>query len=556
MQPLILVGVLLHIFHDLLVVAVGDRAAGAGQINDHPLAADGAHIRRTKAGNVVAGGGVDVVDLLALLGGQTGIFRLGFHQNIIVRDQSLFGVGQLVIGGPGGADGTGLAEVHRADGVDHGDDFLGGLGAVLLGLVFLQVIIRVVEHDHVALVEVLLRHAQIGVYAVEGVHPAGEIAVGELGQLRAVLGGDGLNVVAAFVLDVEPVATNSQDHIQHGGVVADRDLRGVDPRFEVVVSQRVLVAAVAVGGVAQQHEGHGNILACRQQHGDGDGHLGSAVGQRHGLLTTLVGVKAGDLHVGQIDLRGGAVRPCGGEHKAGQVQLVANGVGSLVIAGNGQRIGHGLIADNGAVLALDPVVIAVVRAVQPRHNGAVRQFLGRHGLGEFIRICAEGIVLTAEITSHEMRFLIALSGADIPSILDGGVILAGRVHQVDGTDALLGPAVGQIVVVIYLGIFVQRADLTGDSADILAGGGKCTVEHIVADNACAVAPALEHTGFTAGNAAYIVLAFHAAADEAALNKRPRGVGGRICHISDTHDAAYIVAGGDDLAGEGTAHDIT
>ena len=155
-----------------------------------------------------------------------------------------------------------------------------------------------------------------------------------------------------------------------------------------------------------------------------------------------------------------------------------------------------------------------------------------------------------------MRFLIALSGADIPSILDGGVILAGRVHQVDGTDALLGPAVGQIVVVIYLGIFVQRADLTGDSANILAGGGKCTVEHIVADNACAVAPALEHAGFTAGNAAHIVLAFHAAADEAALNKRPRGVGGRICHISDTHDAAYIVAGGDDLAGEGTAHDIT
>ncbi len=317
----------------------------------------------------------------------------------------------------------------------------------------------------------------------------------------------------------------------------------------------MLVAAVAVGGVAQQHEGYGNILARRQQHGDGDGHLGSAVGQRHGLFTTLVGVKAGDLHVGQIDLRGGAVRPCGGEHKAGQVQFVANGIGGLIIAGNGQRIGYGLIADNGAVLALDPVVIAVVGAVQPRHNGAVRQFLGRHGLGELIRICAEGIVLTAEIAFHEARLRVALSGADIPAILDGRVILAGRVHHVDGTDALLGPAVGQIVVVIYLGIFVQRADLTGDSADILAGGGKCTVEHIVADNTCAVAPALEHAGFTAGDTAHIVLAFHTAADKTAYDMSPRGVRGGFCHIADAHDAAHIVAGGDDLAGEGTAHDI-
>ena len=555
MQTLIGVSLGLHILHHIVIVPGGHGAAAAGQADDHPLAADGVHRGGAQGGHEVAGGGVDVVELLALLGGQTGVFRLGFHQNIIVCDQSLFSVGQLVIGGPGGADGTGLAEVHRADGVDHGDDLLGGLGAVLLGFVFLQVIIRVVEHDHIALVEVLLCNAQVGVYAVEGVHPAGELSVGELSQFRAVLGGDGLNVVATFVLDVEPVANDGQDHIQHGGVVADRDLRGVDPGFQVVVSQRVLVAAVAVGGVAQQSEGHGNILARRQQHGDGGGHLGSAVGQRHGLLTTLVGVKAGDLHVGQIDLRGGAVRPGGGEYKAGQIQFVANGIDGLIIARDGQRIGHGLIADNGAVLALNPVVIAVVRAVQPRHNGAVRQFLGRHSLGEFIRICAEGVVLTAEIASHEMRFLIALSGADIPSILDGGVILAGRVHHVDGTDALLGPAVGQIVVVLYLGIFVQRAELTGDSADILAGGGKCTVEHIVADNACAVAPALEHAGFTAGNAAHIVLAFHAAADKASHDSCPGGVGGGISHIANAHDAARIVAGGDDLTGEGTAHDI-
>ena len=441
-QTLIGVSLGLHILHHIVIVPGGDGVAAAGQADDHPLAADGVHRGGAQGTHEVAGGLVNFIQLLAHLGHQLGVGSLGGHQHVVVRDQSLLGVGQLVIGGPCGVDGTGLAEVHRADAVDHGDDLLGGLGAVLLGFVFLQVIIRVVEHDHIALVEVLLCNAQVGVYAVEGVHPAGELSVGELSQFRAVLGGDGLNVVAAFVLDVEPVANDGQDHIQHGGVVADRDLRGVDPGFQVVVSQRVLVAVVAVGGVAQQSEGHGNILARRQQHGDGGGHLGSAVGQRHGLLTTLVGVKAGDLHVGQIDLRGGAVRPGGGEYKAGQIQFVANGIDGLIIAGNGQRIGHGLIADNGAVLALNPVVIAVVRAVQPRHNGAVRQFLGRHSLSEFIRICAEGVVLTAEIASHEMRFLIAISGADIPSILDGGVILAGRVHHVDGTDALLGPAVG------------------------------------------------------------------------------------------------------------------
>ena len=299
------------------------------------------------------------------------------------------------------------------------------------------------EHDHIALVEVLLCNAQVGVYAVEGVHPAGELSVGELSQFRAVLGGDGLNVVATFVLDVEPVANDGQDHIQHGGVVADRDLRGVDPGFQVVVSQRVLVAAVAVGGVAQQHEGHGNILARRQQHGDGDGHLGSAVGQRHGLLTTLVGVKAGDLHVGQIDLRGGAVRPGGGEYKAGQIQFVANSIDGLIIARDGQRIGHGFIADNGAVLALNPVVIAGVRVVQLCNDSSVGQLFGSYSLCQLIRIRTNGIIVPAVIASHKAgRLRISLVRADIFRAAVSREVLAGRIYQVNGTDALLGPAVG------------------------------------------------------------------------------------------------------------------
>ena len=169
------------------------------------------------------------------------------------------------------------------------------------------------EHNHVALVEVLLCNAQVGVYAVEGVHPAGEIAVGELAQGLTVLRSDGLDIVPGFVLNDILAAQRFCNHIQHRCVVVHGHCHAVDPLFQVAVCQSVLVTAVAVDAVAQQGEGHRNILAHGQQHRHGDFRLGRAIGEGHGLLAPGVGVEAGDFQLGVIQryARSRAVRPLG-----------------------------------------------------------------------------------------------------------------------------------------------------------------------------------------------------------------------------------------------------
>ena len=484
-QTLIGVSLGLHILHHIVIVPGGHGVAAAGQADDHPLAADGVHRGGAQGTHEVAGGLVNFIQLLAHLGHQFGVGSLGGHQHIVVRDQSLLGVGQLVISRTCGADGTGLAEVHRADGVDHGDDLLGGLGAVLLGFVFLRVIIRVVEHDHVALVEVLLCNAQVGVYAVEGVHPAGEIAVGKLSQFRAVLGGDGLNVVAAFVLDVELIANDGQDHIQHGGVVADRDLRGVDPGFQVVVSQRVLVAAVAVGGVAQQSEGHGNILARRQQHGDGDGHLGSAVGQRHGLLTTLVGVKAGDLNIFGVHNRISLVhRPMRCADHSTEVKGFSNRIRCLVITGNVQ-----LIADRRCCIF-----------------NFHRQVAG---------IFAQRIICTIMILfRHAINIRERLRCIEVCRTARCFVRFTTGIYIINSSDSLFSPAALQVSVSSNVVKLIQAAIVSDDAAHILCAAdlaGKC-----ISGNRVAI-PRLIDLHVAAGNSADVLIAIDRTGSHARLN---------------------------------------
>ena len=484
-QTLIGVSLGLHILHHIVIVPGGHGAAAAGQADDHPLAADGVHRGGAQGGHEVAGGLIEFVQLLAHLGHQLGVGSLGGHQHVVVRDQSLLGVGQLVVGHPCLVDSGPLRQIHRADCVDQGNHFLGGLFLVVVSFVFLGVVIGIVEHNHVALVEVLLCNAQVGVYAVEGVHPAGEIAVGELSQFRAVLGGDGLNVVAAFVLDVELVANDGQDHIQHGGVVADRDLRGVDPRFEVVVSQRVLVAAVAVGGVAQQHEGHGNILARRQQHGDGDGRLGSAVGQRHGLFTTLVGVKAGDLNIFGIHNRISLVhRPMRCADHSTEVKGLSNRICCLVITGNVQ-----FIADRR-------------RCIFDFH----RQVAG---------IFAQRIICTIMILScYAINIRERLRCIKVCCAARCFMRFTTGIHIIHSSDALFGPAALQVSVSSNVVKLIQAAIVSDDAAHIL-----CAADFAGKSITCngVLIPSLIYRSVSARNTTDILSTGNISTHSAALN---------------------------------------
>ena len=149
--------------------------------------------------------------------------------------------------------------------------------------------------------------------AIQRVHPAGELSVGELAQGRTVLRGDGLDIVPGFVLNDILAAQRFCNHIQHRCVVAHGHCHAVDPLFQVAVCQSVLVTAVAVNAVAQQGEGHRNILAHGQKHRHGDFRLGRAIGEGHGLLAPGVGVEAGDFQrrIIQRYARSRAVRPLG-----------------------------------------------------------------------------------------------------------------------------------------------------------------------------------------------------------------------------------------------------
>ena len=484
-QTLIGVSLGLHILHHIVIVPGGHGVAAAGQADDHPLAADGVHRGGAQGTHEVAGGLVNFIQLLAHLGHQLGVGSLGGHQHVVVRDQSLLGVGQLVISRTCGADGTGLAEVHRADCVDQGNHFLGGLFLVVVSFVFLGVVIGIVEHNHVALVEVLLRHAQIGVYAVEGVHPAGEIAVGELAQGRTVLRGDGLDIVPGFVLNAILAAQRFCNHIQHRCVVAHGHCHAIDPLFQVAVCQSVLVTAVAVNAVAQQGEGNRNILAHGQKHRYGDLRLGRAVGQRYGLFTTLVGVKAGDLNIFGIHNRISLVhRPMRCADHSTEVKGLSNRIRCLVITGNVQ-----FIADRR-------------RCIFDFH----RQVAG---------IFAQRIICTIMILScYAINIRERLRCIKVCCAARCFMRFTTGIHIIHSSDALFGPAALQVSVSSNVVKLIQAAIVSDDAAHIL-----CAADFAGKSITCngVLIPSLIYRSVSARNTTDILSTGNISTHSAALN---------------------------------------
>ena len=126
-QTLVGVGLGLHILHHGIIVPSRHGAAGAGQADGHPLAAHGADTGGAEFTHVVAGGLVDLLQALALLGQQLGIGSLGGGELVVILDLGLLGLRQGLIGIPGGRDGVLGPQGHLADGIDEVLHSLGGL---------------------------------------------------------------------------------------------------------------------------------------------------------------------------------------------------------------------------------------------------------------------------------------------------------------------------------------------------------------------------------------------------------------------------------------------
>ena len=114
---------ILHILHQRIVVAAaaGNTAAAAGQTDDGPFTADGGTgRRRTLLDQIVAGGLIDVSQILRLLTAALQLSQPGFggSQLFIVADLCLLLGGQSVIGDAGFRNGSFGVESHLADGID------------------------------------------------------------------------------------------------------------------------------------------------------------------------------------------------------------------------------------------------------------------------------------------------------------------------------------------------------------------------------------------------------------------------------------------------------
>ena len=234
-QPSVAVDVVLDILDHSVIVALWDSATTAGQPQRHPLAADAAHAGRAQLCQIVAGGLVDAVRLLAQLGHQLGVGRLSVQERLIVGHQLLVRRGKRVIRGACLGDDIALGQIHHADGVDKGDDLISGLFLLRRGAHvrrLQRVVIRVVEHDDVALLQILLTDAQHGVLAVQRIHPAGVLAVGELANGHTAVG-HALDVVAGGVIPC--YAGQLLQRVPHSHVGGHFHLVAADPRGQAAL---------------------------------------------------------------------------------------------------------------------------------------------------------------------------------------------------------------------------------------------------------------------------------------------------------------------------------
>ena len=314
------------------------------------------------------------------------------------------------------------------------------------------------------------------------------------------------------------------------------------------------LAVVAVGLVAQQGDGHGNVLRLFIQHGDDDLYLSRAVLERHRLLAVLAAVVAGDLEVGIIQRYIGnrTVRPLGRQRKAGQIQGIADIVLVFDFASDNKLVGNGLLAENRPGRTLNPVAEAGFRTVEQCNNGFICQVFLRDTLYQFICIFTyrviSAIITTSSIKTENIRDFNC--GIHIASVAVCFVFGTG-INDSDLANALSRTAIFAIIVVADPIILIQRLHIANDTANKFpfASGRDRTVEYIIDYITSTIAPRLYDTGFTTGDTADFISTCNAAADKTIADCCQRRVRCRPCIISRTQNAADIIASSDDSTGK-------
>ena len=153
------------------------------------------------------------------------VLILGVSELLVVCDLFLFFRTQSVIGFPCRVDFrlAGVGEGHGADLIDQVDDILGCAGFLNRShsTLFFGVVIGIVQDDFITLLQIPSRYANIRMGSVNGVHPAGELAIVKFS--KAV---DGRNVNGIILIIIACVNTHA--------VLREYTLQDIPYRFRCV----------------------------------------------------------------------------------------------------------------------------------------------------------------------------------------------------------------------------------------------------------------------------------------------------------------------------------
>ena len=371
------------------------------------------------------------------------------------------------------------------------------------------------QNDFVTVLQILGRYAHFGMGAVDGVHPAGVLAVVEFAQtvdrtdVNSVVG----VVVAGRKGDVVLLCHSLED-IPHGFRSIRFHTALACPGGQATPGQTVGRFGITVLRVSKDSDGDGNFCGNRL---DGNGNVGhsSAVAQRNRLVAHCVLVIALDGNVAQGQGTGGTICPGGRQLDAVQVQLLTKVILGLVAAADRQLVADGV---RGAAADL---------------------------LAELVRILTQRIISTVVVLSPGAALYSgAVFGSTLRTEYDGSVHL-GRIgiagiqvlHETDTPirTAACGVGIGGDVVVP-----VQAVSVADDGTDILAAAdlaGKA----VGTDGANHIVPGLGHKSVTAEDAADTLVAFHGSVHGAGQDGGASTVGG----------GRVVVAAADDTTGVGT-----
>ena len=231
--------------------------------------------------------------------------------NKLVHSRRLVPVRSGDHGGAAGAGSGSAASSRSAGGAAAGSGTAAGLLAVLVAALLVVVVVGIVQNDFVTVLQILGRYAHFGMGAVDGVHPAGVLAVVKFAQtvdrtdVNSVVG----VVVAGRKGDVVLLCHSLED-IPHGFRSIRFHTALACPSGQATPGQTVGRFGITVLRVSKDGDGDGDFGGYGLDRNGNVGHS-STVAQRNRLVAHCVLVIALDGNVAQGQGAGGAVRPGG-----------------------------------------------------------------------------------------------------------------------------------------------------------------------------------------------------------------------------------------------------